>query len=190
MEGRPLDEDELIKLAKEGDERAYEQLVVRHQQIAVRTAYLIAGSDAEDAAQEAFMKAFYALKRFRQGAPFRPWLLRIVANEALNRRKSAKRRTELDQRILRDRPSGDAAPSPEEAVMAHEFQRELLEALYRLKERDRLLIGYRYLLEMSETEVSVVMGIPKGTVKSRLSRGLARLRNQLDEPSEEGGGYA
>lgn len=183
MEGRPLDEYELIDLAKEGDVRAYEQLVVRHQQIAVRTAYLIAGSDAEDAAQEAFVKAFYSIKRFRDGAPFRPWLLRIVANEARNRRRSFRRRTDLDLRLTQDRPSGDAAPSPEEAVIANEFQRELLGALQALKERDRLLIGYRYLLEMSEAEVAAVMGIPKGTVKSRLSRGLVRLRNQLGSTS-------
>jgi RNA polymerase sigma-70 factor (ECF subfamily) len=71
--------------------RAYEDLVRRHQDVAFRVAQLVAGNaaDAEDAAQEAMVKAYYALDRFREDAPFRPWLLRIVANEASNRRRSS-----------------------------------------------------------------------------------------------------
>ena len=73
-----------MERAKHGDENAYATLVTRYQAVAARTAYVITGSDAEaeEAAQDAFVKAYYALDRFRSGAPFRPWLLRIVANEA------------------------------------------------------------------------------------------------------------
>src|ERR687892_212926 len=80
---RPLAEIELVGLAQSGDSAAYQTLVEEHQTIAFRTAYLITGSaaDAEEAVQEAFVKAFYALGRFRPDAPFRPWVLRIVANE-------------------------------------------------------------------------------------------------------------
>ena len=86
-----------------------------YQGIAFRTAYVIArnASDAEDAAQDGFVKAWRALGRFREGAPFRPWLLRIVANEARNRRRSAGRRAGLALRAATSEVSGDAAPSPE-----------------------------------------------------------------------------
>jgi RNA polymerase sigma-70 factor (ECF subfamily) len=82
-----VDDAGLIELAKDGDVRAYGELVERYREVAFRTAYLIArnAADAEDAAQEAFVKAYYALGRFRAGEPFRPWLLRIAANEARNR---------------------------------------------------------------------------------------------------------
>src|SRR5438046_6019455 len=87
MEGRPADDSELITRALRGDSAAYEEIVQRYQQIAFRTAYVITGSsaDAEDAAQEGFVKAYRALDRFRPGADRRPWLLRIVANEARHR---------------------------------------------------------------------------------------------------------
>src|SRR5690242_9432118 len=122
MEGRPLEEGELVERARGGDVAAYEELVRRYQQVAVRTAHVITGgsADAQDAAQEAFVKAYYSLGRFRQGASFRPWLLRIVANEAINRRRSATRRSNLSLRVAGARPSEDAAPSPESAALAHE----------------------------------------------------------------------
>jgi RNA polymerase sigma-70 factor (ECF subfamily) len=160
---------------------AYEALVLRYQELAFRTAYLIAGgaADAEDAAQEAFVKAYYALPRFRAGAPFRPWLLRIVANEARNRRKAAGRREGLALRAAGDRPAGEAAPSPEAAALAAEEQRALLAALHRLREDDRRVIALRYFLDLSEAEMAAALGCPRGTVKSRLARALRRLRAAL-----------
>jgi RNA polymerase sigma-70 factor (ECF subfamily) len=161
---------------------AYEELVRRYQDVAVRTARLIAPAvDADDAAQEAFVKAWIALPRFRPGAPFRPWLLRIVANEARNRRRSAGRREGLAIRAMADRPSDDAAPSPEAAALALERRTTLLAALNRLRHEDREVIGARYLLDLSEAETADVLGIPRGTVKSRLSRALTRLRSSLDD---------
>ena len=96
-----------------------------YQGIAFRTAYLLAGNaaDAEEAAQDGFVKAYRALGRFRRGAPFRPWLLRIVANEARNRRRSAGRRERLALRAADESRSGDAAPSPEAALLAREDRR-------------------------------------------------------------------
>lgn len=160
---------------------AYEELVRRYQDVAVRTAHLIApDGDAEDAAQEAFVKAWSALGGFRAGSPFRPWLLRIVANEARNRRRSAGRRSGLALRVAEDRPSGDAAPSPESAVLAHERRVTLLAALGVLRHDDRAVIAARYLLDLSEAETAEVLRLPRGTVKSRLSRALARLRGVLE----------
>ncbi|MEK7863670.1 MAG: sigma factor, partial [Chloroflexota bacterium] len=103
VEGRLAEDRELVERARQGDQDAYGALVTRYQAVAARTAYVITGNDAdaEDAAQEAFVKAFYALGRFREGAPFRPWLLRIVANEAINRRKASGRRPTVARRRRR-----------------------------------------------------------------------------------------
>ena len=119
MGDRPLADDQLVARAKQGDTRAYGTLVEEHQTIAFRTAYLLTGSaaDAEDAVQEGFVKAYRALGRFRAGAPFRPWLLSIVANEARNRRRSAGRRERLALRVAEDPLSGGAVPSPEAALL-------------------------------------------------------------------------
>lgn len=166
---------------------AYEELVRRYQRVAVRTAYVVAGSsDAEDAAQEAFIKAYRALKGFRTGAAFRPWLLRIVANEARNRRRASGRRERLALRVADERPSGDAAPSPEVATLAEEERRIILDAVNELSEDDRLIVAYRYFLELSEQEMAEALGVARGTVKSRLSRALGRLRATVLAASETG----
>jgi RNA polymerase sigma factor (sigma-70 family) len=183
VEGRPLPESELVERARNGDQSAYGELVQTYQGIAFRTAYLVAGNaaDAEDAAQEAFVKGFYAMNRFRPGAPFRPWILQIVANEARNRRRSAGRRTALVMRTAADAPSGEAAPSPEAAILSGEQREELLAAVNGLREEDRLVIACRYFLELSEEETAATLGWRRGTVKSRLSRALERLRAQMGE---------
>jgi RNA polymerase sigma factor (sigma-70 family) len=183
--GRPLSEAELVERAKRGDQDAYGELVHTYQGIAFRTAYLLTGSaaDAEDAAQDAFVKAFYALGRFRPGAELRPWLLRIVANEARNRRRSAGRRTNLALRAAADPLSGGAAPSPEANLLAGEQQEELLAAVNALPEEQREVVACRYFLELTEEETAEALGLRKGTVKSRLSRGLDRLREHMEAHS-------
>jgi RNA polymerase sigma factor (sigma-70 family) len=153
-----------------------------YQGLAYRTAYLLTGSatDAEDAAQIGFVKAWTALPRFRPGAPFKPWLLRIVANEAHNRRRSAGRRAALALRATAAQPPEDAAPSPEGAALGRERREELLGAVNQLDERDRDILTCRYFLELSEEETSEVLGIRRGTVKSRTARALERLRAVVD----------
>jgi RNA polymerase sigma-70 factor (ECF subfamily) len=185
VEGRPLDDErrtdaELIERARRGETMAYESLVRRYQEAAVRTAWLFApDGDAEDAVQDALVKAHAALGRFRDGAPFRPWLLQIVANESRNRRRSAGRRATLAVRAAEDRRPGDAAPSPESAVLDRETQHALVKALNGLSRDDREVIGARYFLDLSEAETADVLGLPRGTVKSRLSRAIGRLRVRL-----------
>ena len=185
MEGRPLDDAELARRAKDGDVDSYERLVATYQDVAFRTAYLITrdAAEAEDAAQEGFVRAFYALQRFREGAPFRPWLLRIVANQAKNRRRSAGRRLELAARSQEVRASGDAAPSPEAAALDHEQREVLLKALDRLRDEERVAVALRYFVGLTETEMAEVMDCRPGTVKSRLSRGLSHLRIELEGES-------
>jgi RNA polymerase sigma factor (sigma-70 family) len=138
-------------------------------------------AEAQDAAQEAFVKAYYALGRFREGAAFRPWLLRIVANEAINRRRSSRRRTALALRVAEagGRPSDGAAPSPEAAALARELRSDLVSALNRLRPEERLVIAYRYFFDLSEAEMADALGCARGTVKSRLSRALRKLQREL-----------
>ena len=184
MEGRPLEDAELVELARGGDVRAYEELVARYQGIAYRVAWLVGrnASEAEEAVQETFVKAYYALPRFRPGAPFRPWIVRIAANEARNRTRSARRREGLALRAAAE--PGDAAPSPEAAALAREDAETLARALGRLREPERLVIAYRYLLDLSEAEMADALGVAPGTVKSRLSRAMARLRQVIAAPEE------
>lgn len=182
MEGMPLEDRQLADDAQQGDIAAYETLVRRYQDVAFRTAYVVLrnAAEAEDAAQEGFVKAFYALDRFRPGAPFRPWLLQIVANEARNRKRSAGRRYFLVERASRQtNPATEVAPSPEQAALAGEQEVEINRALERMSEMDRLVITYRYFFDLSEVEMAEALDIPRGTVKSRLSRALGRLREQL-----------
>lgn len=188
VEGRPLEEAELIEQARDGDVPAYEELVERYREVAFRTAYLVVrnAADAEDAAQDAFVKAYYALDRFRRDSAFRPWILRIVANEARNRRRSARRREALALRLAEGRAEGDAAASPEAAALATEEKEALLRAMERLREADRMVIAYRYLLDLSEAEMAEALGVRPGTVKSRLARAMGRLRAELPKETEDG----
>ena len=182
VEGRPTEDAVLVERSRNGDHDAYAELVTRYQAIAARTAYVITGTaaDAEDVAQDAFVKAYYALDRFRTGAPFRPWLLRIVANEAINRRKAAGRRPTVGLSVVEDRASGDTALSPEASALARERREVVLEALRRMREEDRLVIAYRYFFELSEVEMADALGVARGTVKSRLSRAIVRLREAME----------
>jgi len=160
------------------DPGEYAELVREHQAVAFRAAYLVTGSsaDAEDAAQEGFVKAWQALPRFRMGAPFRPWLLAIVTNEARNRRRHAGRQALLAQRSLEPPRAG-----PEEQAGERAEHARLLRLVGTMSEEDRLVIGYRYFLDLSEDETAQALGVPRGTVKSRLSRALARLRQLMEE---------
>jgi RNA polymerase sigma-70 factor (ECF subfamily) len=183
MEGRPTDDAELLARAQRGETAAYEEIVQRYQQMAFRTAYVITGSaaDAEDATQEAFVKAYRALATFRAGAEPRPWLLRIVANEARNRVRSSGRRQQVELRLAGISRPGGAAPSPEAAAVAAEDSKRLLGFVNELSEEDRMVIASRYFLELSGEETAAALGIPEGTVKSRLSRALGRLRARVEE---------
>jgi len=176
------DEATLIERAREGDAAAYGQLVERHQEVAFRIAYLITRSalDAEDATQAGFLKAYAALGRFRTGAPLRPWLLRIVANEARNRRRHERRQARLLPRARTAEPEQRTEPSAEEIVLADETHRHVADALWRLRDQERLAIFTRFFLDLSEAEAALMLGCPAGTVKSRLSRGLAHLRAELE----------
>jgi len=153
-----------------------------HSDIAFRTAYLLTGSaaDAEEVAQDGFVNAYRALAAYREGAPFRPWLLSIVANLARNRRRSAGRRARMELRTMALARAESSPPSPEDVAERRAAKQALLSAVESLAEDDRQVVVCRYFLELSGQETAAALGIAEGTVKSRLSRALAKLRGKFD----------
>ena len=174
---RTSTEAEALLQVRNGDASAFALLVQSHQEAAFRAAYLILHDSqaAEDVAQEGFVRAYRQLHRFRLEDPFRPWLLRIVTNLALNETRRRKRGLALLERFGRQAPQ--RTPGPEGATMASEEAREVWQAINRLGEDDRLILYLRYFLELSEADMARVIDRPAGTVKSRLHRAARRLRD-------------
>ncbi|MFD4634272.1 RNA polymerase sigma factor [Streptomyces sp. NPDC058284] len=188
--GRVVDEWAVIARVRAGEVEAYAELVRAFTGIALRAAAALgAGSDAEDVVQQAFFKAYCSLGRFRDGSAFKPWLLAIVANETRNTVRSAGRQRSV---VGREAAHIEAEPlipeSADPAVAALEDERRtaLLTALDQLGDDHRLVVTYRYLLEMDEAETAQALGWPRGTVKSRLNRALRKLERLL--PAEGGEG--
>jgi RNA polymerase sigma factor (sigma-70 family) len=169
------EDHELVARARRGDVAAYEELVRRYQGIATRVARMVAGSEAEDVAQEAFVRAYHALGNFREDASFRPWLLRIVVNLSHNVVRRRVRQERLAARI----PVA-AEHAVEDRALLGDERRRLYEALRSLSERDRTVLACRYLEGLSEAETGALLGCRVGTVKSRTSRALDRLRAVFD----------
>lgn len=150
--------------------------------MAFRAAFLIVRdeADAADVAQDAFVRAYRSLGTFDASRPFRPWLLRIVTNVALNSTRSSKRRSAATERLARDAERGEHEP-PDAAVEAAEQSSRVWAAVADLPGDDQRLIYLRYFLETSEAEAAESIGRPVGTVKSRLHRALKRLRGVIED---------
>lgn len=175
-----MDDATAITAVRNGDAEAYAVVVERYQQVAFRTAYLVVrdADAAEDVAQEGFIRAYRQLARFRVDEPFRPWLLRIVTNLALNEVRARGRRRGLFNRILPTREMSTPGPAP--AVEQSERQRELLEAIGQLGHDDQVVLYLRHFLDLPEREIATAIGKRPGTVKSRLSRARQRLRTVVE----------
>ncbi len=161
----------LIAQARQGDNAAWEILVRQHQEAAFRLAYLLLGdgAEAEEAAQEAFVRAYLALDRFDESRPFRPWLLSIVANLARNHRRKLGRYWAMVQRWWQANEASSATNRRDDADLLWQAVRELRPAAQEI-------IYCRYFLALSEAETADVLHIRPGTVKSRLHRALQQLR--------------
>jgi len=184
---RAIDDAEAIARSRGGDLDAYAVLVARYTLRAHRAAFLLgAGEESDDVVQEAFVKAFRHLSRFRTGEPFAPWLLRIVANETRNLTRSRRRRTALALRLSAAEPGGTAAGGPADEVLAAERRTQLLAAVNTLPDRERQVLVCRYFLDLSEAETAHVLAWPLGSVKSRTFRALNRLRGQLVGGEQDG----
>lgn len=171
-----MDEATLIRHAANGDTTAWEPLVLAHQEAVFRLCYLLLGDpdDAEDIAQETFLRAWNHLKRFDSTRPLRPWLLSIASNLASNRRRSAGRYLAALTRAFRNEPVSSA--STEEKSAQYMEANDLWKAVQTLNVPDQQIIYLRYFLELSVTETAEALRVAEGTVKSRLSRALERLR--------------
>jgi RNA polymerase sigma-70 factor, ECF subfamily len=176
----PLIEADLVASARRGEALGWEALVRQHQEAVFRLAYLLLGDadEAQDVAQEAFIRAHQALARFDASRPLRPWLLRIAANLARNRRRAVGRYLAALQRALRSEP--ETRPNVEQ-VSQQQMEAQLLwQAVRRLDQRDQDIIYLRFFLELPEAEAAAALQLPPGTAKSRLHRALKRLRVVID----------
>jgi len=175
-----LDESVLIRRAANGDATALELLMLSHQQAVFRLAYLLLGDpdDAEDVAQETFLRAWKHLKRFDDTRPLRPWLLSIASNLASNKRRSAGRYVSALTRAFQNEPP---LASVEEKNIHHTESNALWKAVQTLNVTDQQIVYLRYFLELSVGETAEVLNVPEGTVKSRLSRALEKLRKVIKQ---------
>jgi RNA polymerase sigma-70 factor, ECF subfamily len=165
----------LVRAAQRGSHDAIEELFERHWGAAHRAAYLIVrdAAAAEDVAQEAFLAAIRSLDRFDRRRPFAPWLHRIVANRAIDHARARALRRELSDAGLPERAAAEQArAAPGE---------ELLDAIGALDPDQRAAIVLRHLLEYTPGEIARLLGVPRGTVNSRLRRGLDALGDALEQ---------
>jgi len=175
-ERSPLEDETLIAAAKQGDAAAFEELVRRYQEAAFRAAFLVLrdADEAQDAAQEGLVKAYKAIRSFRPGHEFRPWLLRIVINQALSMLRSRRRGAAAAERLaVHERP---LPHSVDDTVIDRERARLVWAALDSLREQERVVVYLRYFLNLPERELAEYLGCAQGTVKSRLHRSLRKLR--------------
>jgi RNA polymerase sigma factor (sigma-70 family) len=171
----------LVARAVAGDHRAYALLVRPHERVAYRVAAAITGwnADAEEATQNGLVKAYHSLHRFRPGAVFRPWLLRIVVNEAHNVLRAERRHDRLGARAAEQLEAASAGP--EEALLAREEVETVLGALTRLPEADRVAVALRYFAELPDAEAAALVGTSKEAYRVRLLRARRRLQALLEE---------
>lgn len=175
-----MSEADLILRARQGEGAAWETLVQSHQEAVFRLAYLLLGDagDAEDVAQETFIRAFRFLPQFDSSRNWRPWLLSIAANLARNRRRSAGRYFAHLRRFAIQSPDAISDPEREAARLAS--ARTLWLAVRQLDPADQEIIYLRYFLELSVDETAEALHVAAGTVKSRLHRALKRLRDRVE----------
>ena len=172
------EERRLVREAQAGSSAAMAELYSLHWRRAYRAAYLVVhdAAAAEDVAQDAFLAAVDALERFDRRRPFAPWLHRIVVNRALDwaRRESLRRRVAQAESVF------EPLPPPEEVGG------EMIAALKELPAEQRAVVVLRHLLEYTPGEIAQMLDLPRGTVNSRLRRGLDRLREAAEaEPALE-----
>jgi RNA polymerase sigma-70 factor (ECF subfamily) len=168
-EAEPAREGRLVREAQRGSKEALETLFRRHWSGAYRAAYFIVhdAAAAEDIAQEAFLAALRALDRFDRRRPFAPWIHRIVANRAIDFARARALRREVGAELA----TQVAAPEERSAPMSD----PLLAALAELSPEQRAVVVLRYLLDWTPGEIARALELPRGTVNSRIRRGLDRL---------------
>ncbi|MBN2796038.1 MAG: sigma-70 family RNA polymerase sigma factor [Clostridia bacterium] len=182
-----MDEKILIKQSINGDVTSFEQLIKSYQKMAYNVAYRVMGNeeDAKDMTQEALIKVYKNLKSFRMDASFSTWLYRIVMNTCKDAlRKNKTKVISLDQPL--DTGDGemqweieDEGLKPDEQLVQKETQNEVQKALQLVGENNRIVLVLRDIKGLSYSEISDIIDVPEGTVKSRLNRGRQELKEIL-----------
>ena len=170
-----VSEAALVRAARRGAEDAVAELFDRHWDAAYRAAALVTGdrAAAEDIAQEAFLAALRALPTFDLRRPLRPWLQRIVVNRAIDWSRSRTLRAEVGSEVVAEvAASADAASGG--------FGDDVTAALMGLAPEQRAVVVLRYVLEFTPGEIGKLLGLPRGTVNSRLRRGLDALEAVIE----------
>jgi RNA polymerase sigma-70 factor, ECF subfamily len=191
------DEHLLVQAAKRGDQSAFEELVNRYEKKIFRLTMNITRNteDAEDAMQDAFMKAYSHLNTFEEGSRFYTWLVRIAANEALMRlRKRRPNQFSLDEPIEGDeealpREIQDWGPSPEQRYAQSEMREILNGVIDQLTPDFRIVFVLRDIEGLSTEETASTLGISEAAVKSRLLRARLKLRQKLDRYFRKDGSH-
>ncbi len=181
------DVKKLVRRAQKGDKAAFEQLVTLYQDRIYGLSYHLTGNhaDAQDLAQEAFVKAYYALKGFRNEADFGTWLHRISVNVWINVKRKQRPVVSLDEPVNThdggevQRELAAAAETPEEAAERRETRDMVRGALMELSAEHRAVLVLREIQGYSYDEIAEILDCSLGTVKSRISRARRALREQL-----------
>lgn len=182
-------DERLAAKSARGDLRAYEELVVRHQRLILRIVWARGAwsqEDAEDLAQETFVRAWERIDTYDASRPFKAWIARIAGNLAIDRYRADSRRprtTDIDEMGATLATKG---PGPAAATIESERQRELLSRLRELPEHYRQVIVLRFLEELSYEEIAELLDLPMGSVKTRIFRGREMLRQRLRPDFVEG----
>ncbi len=173
----------LVVDAQRGRRDAREELARRYRRPAFLFAYQLLGNrdDALDVAQDAMLKFFSSLERFESHRPVQPWLFRIVRNRAVDvvRRQKIRRAGSLDDPERAHEPAARPEASPELQAQKRQLQAKVWEAIHRLPEKQREILVLRDYQDLAYAEISTVLGIPKGTVMSRLHGARKALRTAV-----------
>ena len=180
----PGEEAALVRLAQGGDHDAFTQVVRMHQRTVYRVAYALTrnAADADDLAQETFVRAYQALERFRVGEPLQPWLVRITTNLAFSLFRRRRRRPESSLEAHAEAGAQWAVDDdPAEHAARSERERRVQDAFGKLSEEHQAVLALRAVQDFSYEQIAVALRIPLGTVMSRLSRARAELKQKLQE---------
>ncbi|MBI3911283.1 MAG: sigma-70 family RNA polymerase sigma factor [Armatimonadetes bacterium] len=184
-----LPDEELARYAAAGQLNCFEELLTRYRDRVYRICYRCAGNteDAEDWAQECFLRAYRQLSRYDASLPFTPWLLRVVSNTCVNLIKTRKRRQQWMELGLRDEVIAMAALDPLARALASEEERRALRAVEELPPEMRVAVVLRVLEDLTFRELSEALGVPLQTAATRVRRALARVRESLRHAGRDAG---
>lgn len=174
------DQENIIARARRGDADAFEQLVVAYRDQVFRLALRMCGSeaDADEVAQEAFLSAWKALPNFRGESQFSTWLYQLSTHAAIDLMRREKRQIAAD---ITEVSAADPAPSPQQQAEQAEQREIVRDAILQLAPEQREVVVLRFMEELSYEEIGAVLKLPSGTVKSRLNRAKAQLKEILSK---------